>query len=95
MRKMINVIMENGFVSDIGDNVHYSYKNESKDFVGEILAIFQTKRRYIIIMENDMDDSFDDYKYSVIEYEYGNYRFIDMLEFEDLESAKKYFKSLI
>ena len=95
MRKITDVIMENGFASDIGDNVHYSYKNENKGFTGEILAIFQTKRRYIIIMENDMNDSFDDYKYSVIEYEYGNYRFIDMLEFEDLESAKKYFKSLI
>ncbi len=95
MRKMINVIMENGFSSDIGDNVHYSYKNESKGFVGEILAIFQTKRRYIIIMENDMDDFFNNYKYSVIEFENGNNRFIDVLEFEDSESAKKYFKSLI
>lgn len=93
MRSIKDVILENGFVSKIGDNIHYFYKHETCEFIGEILAIFQTKLKYHVIMINDDDDVLDNYKYYVIEF-YNN-NFVDAYGFNDLESAKKYFKNII
>lgn len=94
MRSIKDVILENGLASEIGDNIHYFYKRENREeFIGEILAIFQTKLKYHVIMINDRDDVLDNYKYSVIEFYNDN--FVNAYGFNDLESAKKYFKNII